>query len=89
MADKTKKTSSGSNAKKSGARAGFTNFIKNAGKFLRDCRGEVKKIVWPTREATFKNTGIVMVVIAIIGLFVFGLDVAFLEILSRIMKVAG
>ena len=45
-----------------------------AGKFFRDCKSEIKKIVWPTPRSVFKNMGVVLAVIVIIGLFVFGLE---------------
>ena len=58
-------------------------------KFFRDCRGEVKKIVWPTPKATFKNTGVVLVTIIVVALFVFLLDTVFMNLLGLVMDVAG
>lgn len=81
------------NDKKTGAKAktgnAFTRFFKNAGKFLRDCKGEMNKIVWPTTEATFRNTGVVLVVVTVVCLFVFGLDTLFMTLLSNLMNVAA
>ncbi len=57
-------------------------------KFVRDCKGEMKKIVWPTPKATFKNTGVVLVTIAVLGVFVFLLDTCFMNLLGLIMDVA-
>ena len=65
------------------------NFFKSIAKFFRECKNEIKKIVWPTPKAVFKNTGIVLVVILIIGLFVFGLDTAVVNLLGLFMSVAG
>ncbi len=45
-------------------------FFRSAGKFFRDCKNEIKKIVWPTPKAVFKNMGVVLSVIIIIGLFI-------------------
>jgi preprotein translocase subunit SecE len=67
----------------------FVRFFKRAGKFFRDCKGEVKKIVWPTPKTVFKNTGIVLVTIVVLGLFVFALDSGFMKLLSLVMDVAG
>lgn len=39
-------------------------------KWFRELRSEAKKIVWPTFGAVAKNTGIVLVTIAIIALFI-------------------
>jgi len=62
--------------------------FKGIAKFFRDCKGEIKKIVWPTPTHVFKNTGIVLVVITIVGLFVFALDTAFMNLLSLVMAIA-
>ena len=58
-------------------------------KFFRDCKGEIKKIVWPTPKATFKNTGVVLVTILVVALFVFLLDTVFMNLLGLVMNVAG
>ena len=68
---------------------GFAAFFRKIAKFFRDCKGEVKKIVWPTPKAVFKNTGIVLVTILILGLFVFALDTGFMKLLSLVMNVAA
>lgn len=31
------------------------NIFRSAGKFFRDCKNEIKKIVWPTPKAVFKT----------------------------------
>lgn len=68
------------------------NFFVRAGKgvtgFFRDIRNEVKKIVWPTPKSVFRNTGVVLATIIIIGLFIFGLDFVFTTILSHVMELA-
>ncbi|MEG1426829.1 MAG: preprotein translocase subunit SecE [Oscillospiraceae bacterium] len=63
-------------------------FFKKIAKFFRDCKGEVKKIVWPTPQVVFKNTGIVLLTILIAGLFIFLLDTVFMQVLSLVMNVA-
>ena len=78
MAENVKKTENG-----------FVPFVKRVTKFFRDCRGEVKKIVWPTPKATFKNTGVVLVTIIVAALFVFLLDTVFMNLLGLVMDVAG
>ena len=66
----------------------FVRFFKNTGKFLRDVKNEVKKIVWPTPKSVFKNTGVVLVAIIVVGLVIFGLDTAFMNLLGLIMNIA-
>lgn len=67
---------------------GFVRFLKKAGKFFRDCKGEIKKIVWPTPQAVFKNMGVVLVTIIVLGLFIFALDTIFMNLLGLVMEVA-
>lgn len=54
-------------------------FFSRIGKTFRDMRGEMKRVVWPSKKQTVNNTVIVLVFMAfmavIIGLFDFGLSV--------------
>lgn len=68
---------------------GFVRFCKRIAKFFRDCKGELKKIVWPTPQSVFKSTGVVLVTIIILGLFVFLLDTGFMNLLGLVMDVAA
>ena len=81
------------NAKKPEAKSKKPNpvaaFGKRVVKFVKDCKGEIKKIVWSTPKATFKNTGVVLVTIIVLGLFVFLLDTAFMNLLGLVMNVAA
>ncbi len=43
--------------------------FKRFRKFLTEVRAEFKKVTWPSREQTLKQTGVVLVVVAIIGVF--------------------
>jgi len=47
---------------------------KKAKRFVKDFRGELKKIVWPDLKSVVKNTGIVLLVTLIIGSMVWILD---------------
>lgn len=67
----------------------LVGFFKKLAKFFRDCKGEIKKIVWPTTHDVFKNMGVVLVTIIILGLFIFGLDTVFMKLLGLVMNVAG
>lgn len=66
----------------------FADRVKAAGKdgknpwqslisYFKDVRAEVKKVIWPTPKQLINNTGIVLVSIAIIGVFIWGLDFVF------------
>ena len=59
---------------------GKPGFVAKITKSFRDMRGEMKKVVWPSRKQTINNTAIVLVFMAImavvIGLFDTGLSTA-------------
>ena len=57
--------------------------------FFKDLISEMKRVVWPKPATVFKNTGIVLLMIFIVGVFVFGLDTAFMSLLGLIMEVSG
>ena len=56
--------------------AGKSEKTKRGGvkKYLRDLRSELKKVVWPSRKQVINNTGVVLTVMAIMALFLFGID---------------
>lgn len=61
------------------------NVFKRLWKYLLACKGELKKITWPTPKQTTKNFMIVMVVIIVMGLFIFALDRGLFALLGLIM----
>ena len=61
--------------------------FKRFGGFLRSCRGELKKITWPTPKQTAKNTGIVLATMAVIGVIVVLLDIFFAQIIKLLMSI--
>ena len=66
----------------------FVRTCKGAAKFLRDVKGEIKKVVWPTPKSVFKNTGVVLATIIVMGLFIFCLDTVFINLLKLVMDVS-
>ena len=45
--------------------------------FLRETRIELRKVVWPTREETVKTTGIVMIAVVVVAIFLWIIDAFF------------
>lgn len=43
-------------------------------KYFRDLKSELKKVVWPSRKQVINNTGVVLTVVTVVGLFLFGID---------------
>ncbi len=52
----------------------FVRAGKAIKKFCKDLKGEIKKIVWPDAKTVLKSTAVVIVVTAICGLVIFGVD---------------
>ena len=57
---------------------------KPRGRFLHEVVLELKKVKWPSREDVWQLTGVVIVTIAAVGLYVFVLDVVFGKFLHLI-----
>lgn len=57
--------------------------------FFVDCKTELKKIVWPTQKTVLKNTGIVLMMIFVMGVFVALLDAGLLQLFGLVMSVSN
>ena len=87
MADKkaVEKATTKKAAEKKPAAKKKPNVFKRLWKYLVACKGELKKITWPTPKQTTKNFFIVLAVIIIMGLFIFALDRGLFALLGLIM----
>lgn len=52
-------------------------FFSKIGKFFKDLKAEIKKVIWPTKKQLINNTGIVLLAILIIGAGIWILDALF------------
>ena len=43
------------------------NIFSRMGKFIKDCRSEFKKLVWPSKQQLFKNSTLVIVTMVVVG----------------------
>lgn len=55
-------------------------------KFLKESREELKKVVWPSREEVLNSTIVVLVAVAIISVFLFGVDSVFEWLFDRLIE---
>ncbi len=58
--------------------------LKRIVKFLKDYKGEIKKIVWPGPKAVVKNTIIVLIMCALCGLFIWLVDLGLSALIDLI-----
>ena len=59
--------------------------IKN---YFVDSKNELRKVVWPTQKTVFKNSGIVLMMIFIMGVFVALLDAGLMKLLGMVMSIS-
>ncbi len=71
------KTTAVQPAKKNKKPSRISRFFKRIGKWFRELRSEAKKVVWPTGKQVFNNTLVVIVMVIILGIFVYLLDFTF------------
>lgn len=88
MADK-KLEAKKADVKKSAKKSKKPGIFKRLLKYLVACKGELKKITWPSAKQTTKNFGIVIAVIAVIGLFIFALDQGLFALLGLVMETSA
>lgn len=50
------------------------NPFKSIAKFFKSLKSECKKVVWPTAKEVLRNTCIVIVIVAIVGVVIYGVD---------------
>ena len=56
------------------------NFFKKILKFFKECKSELKKIVWASPSSTLKNTIIVTIAIIVFAAFFFACDWLFRDV---------
>jgi len=57
--------------------------------FLKEARGEFKKVAWPTRKELVASTTLVIVVSVIFGVFLGLLDVIFFQSVYGLINLLG
>ena len=61
------------------------NFFKGIGKYFKDTKSELKKVVWPSKKDTKNNTIVVLVVVAIAAVVMIALDAIFGGVMGLII----
>ncbi len=64
----------------------MASYGKRLQRFMHDIKIELKKVNWPTRRELAVFTGIVLIVILIVGIFFWVLDTGFTAILKLIIQ---
>ena len=64
-------------------------FFKKIGKWFREMKSELKKVVWPTRKQLVNNTGVALAVMAVAAVILWGFDWIASNAVQAIIRLAG
>ena len=85
--DQVSETKSKDTAKKSKAKkSGKVNKGNRISRWLREMRSELKKVQWPTWKQVLKNTGVVILCVLVIGIFIWVFDALAHLIIQALMN---
>ena len=59
---------------KKSEKASKPSFFQRAAKWLKELKGDLKKVQWPTKKQTTNNTLTVLACVAVIGFFIWIFD---------------
>ena len=59
-----------------------TGFLAKIKRYLKDMRGELKKVVWPEKKQVLNNTGIVIIALIISACIICGFDFVITKLVS-------
>lgn len=77
MAEQEKNTPAAKKQADKPAKAQKPSLFARIKKWFRELKGEIKKIVWPTKEQTTNNTLVVLGCCLVLGAFIWVLDAVF------------
>lgn len=66
-----------------------TRVGRDAWAFARDSRQELRKVVWPTKQESLQTTLIVLVMVLLVGVFLWLLDMFFLWVIQSLLRLGG
>ena len=64
-------------------------FFQKAGKWFREMKSELKKVIWPTPKALAKNSLISVVFMLVSALVLWGADMIATQAVNLLFRIAG
>ena len=61
-------------------------YLKRFSDYIQETRDELKKCTWPTMEELKGSTVVVMITIALLGVFTVGVDFVFTVVIRRLIS---
>ena len=62
------------------------NFFKRIGRWFREMRSELKKVVWPSKSQMVNNTLVVLACVIVVGIFIWVFDFAASQLVTGILN---
>ena len=59
--------------------------VKDRGRWFREMKSELKKVVWPSGKETMKNTGTVLLCSVLVGAFIWIFDAVALQAVKALI----
>ena len=87
MADTEKETKTAA-SKKSAAKKKPVNQVNPISRYLRETRGELRKVTWPTRDESWRLTAIVLGVSLAFSIFLWVFDSVFSNAIKFLLQQA-
>lgn len=69
-------------AKSKGPAKDEGNIFDRSVQFLREVKNEIKRVTWPTRKQTIQSTGVVLILVIIVSVFLGLVDM----VLARLVR---
>ena len=67
---------------------GIGDRLREVPAFINQVKAETDKVVWPSRRETVMTAVMVVIMTTVLGLFFFGVDALFSEIVRFLLKLA-
>ncbi len=66
-----------------------TNVFARIGRWFREMRSELKKVVWPSKSQMVNNTLVVFACVVVIGIFIWSFDLIARLVVDGIITLFG
>lgn len=60
--------------------------MNKVGEFLGQVRAELQKVTWPTRKETYGTTVVVIVLVLLVGIYLWLVDTALSTLIRSLLK---
>jgi len=60
--------------------------LGKATQFLQNVKGELEKVTWPTRKDTYASTMVVIVLVLVVGVFLWVVDSALSTLIRMLLR---